>query len=100
MNDRPNVERGEYDRLKAILLNAARHGAASQNRAGHADFRAHLRGRVAWVNHLNPQRGERLLADFARIDWSEVSPEGRGGSDQSPAGQVPGAATGEGHRGE
>ena len=69
VNQRPNVERRQYDLLKATLHNAARHGPAAQNRDNHPDFRAHLRGRIAWVDHLNPARGERLLAAFARIDW-------------------------------
>ena len=30
VNDRPNVDRREYERLKAIIHNAAQHGAASQ----------------------------------------------------------------------
>jgi len=54
-----NVVRGEYDRLKATLHNCARHGIDSQSR-GLPRFRAHLEGRVAWVEHLNPKRGARL----------------------------------------
>jgi len=69
VNDRPTIDRREYDRLRAILTNAARHGPSGQNRDQHPDFRAHLLGRVAWVRHLNPRRGERLLATFAQIDW-------------------------------
>ncbi|HEX7276516.1 MAG TPA: reverse transcriptase family protein, partial [Acidimicrobiales bacterium] len=72
VNQRPNVERGEYDRLKAILHNAARTGPVAQNRAGHPRFRDHLRGRIAWVGQLNPERGERLLAEFSRIRWEEA----------------------------
>jgi hypothetical protein len=70
VNERPNVTRGEYDALKAILHNAARHGPASQNRSAHPDFRAHLEGRIAWVAALNPARGEKLGRRFAQIDWS------------------------------
>jgi hypothetical protein len=70
VNEHPNVERDEYDLLKATLHNAARDGPASQNRTGVSDFRAHLLGRIAWVASLNPSRGERLLAVFRRIDWS------------------------------
>ena len=44
-NERVNVVRADYDRLKAILTNCARRGPESQNREGHEDFRAH---RVAW----------------------------------------------------
>jgi hypothetical protein len=69
VNERPNVRRGEYDRLKAILHNCARSDPASQNRSGHRDFRAHLSGRVQHVKSLNPARGARLLALFERIAW-------------------------------
>ena len=66
VNAAPNVPRTEYDRLKAILHNAGRHGAASQGLAGR---RAEVQGRVAWVASLNPERGEKLRARFAAIDW-------------------------------
>lgn len=69
VNEHPNVDRRQYDLLKATVHNAARQGPAGQNRAGHPAFRDHLRGRVAWVNQLNPARGERLLAAFSEIDW-------------------------------
>ena len=69
VNEHPNVDRRQYDVLKATLHNAARHGPAGQNRDNHPAFRDHLRGRIAWVNQLNPARGERLLATFSQIDW-------------------------------
>jgi RNA-directed DNA polymerase len=69
VNAHPNVPRDAYDRLKAILTNCQRHGAANQNREGRADFRAHLRGRVAWVETVAPARGAKLLEIFQSIDW-------------------------------
>jgi hypothetical protein len=66
VNAAPNVPRAEYDRLKAILHNAARHGPTSQGLAGR---RAELQGRVAWVASLNPERGAKLKRRFAEIDW-------------------------------
>ncbi|HEV2758467.1 MAG TPA: reverse transcriptase family protein [Acidimicrobiales bacterium] len=69
VNERVNIERRQYDLLKATLHNAARRGPAGQNRSGHPAFRDHLRGRIAWVHQLTPARGERLLATFAQIDW-------------------------------
>ena len=69
VNERLNVARAEYDRLKAILHNSARYGPGSQNRAGVADFHSHLLGRIAWVESLNPHRGARLRRDFGRIRW-------------------------------
>jgi hypothetical protein len=69
VNERPNLARAAYDRLKATLHNCLRHGPASQDRDGHPDFRAHLAGRVAHAAWLNPQRGRRLEELFARIAW-------------------------------
>jgi hypothetical protein len=69
VNDHCNVERGEFDRLKAILHNCARTGPSGQNRADVPDFRRHLDGRVAWVEQVNPERGAKLRALFDRIDW-------------------------------
>jgi len=69
VNAHPNVARRDYDELRAILHNAARHGAVSQNRSGVADFSAHLRGRISWVASLNPARGEKLRRRFDAIDW-------------------------------
>jgi hypothetical protein len=45
------------------------HGPASQNRQGHADFRTHLAGRIAYVAMINPARGRRLRAVFDRVMW-------------------------------
>ena len=69
VNTRPRVPRAEYDRLRAILHNCAQTGPAEQNREGHADFRSHLRGRIAWVASLDAEQGRRLLAAFDGIDW-------------------------------
>jgi RNA-directed DNA polymerase len=70
VNHRPNVDRREYDQLKAVLHNAARYGPHTQNRKNHPNFQAHLLGRISRINHLNPHRGERLLATFSQIDWA------------------------------
>lgn len=69
VNDGVNISRREFDTLKAILHNCVRQGPASQNRHNHADFAAHLRGRVAHVSQLNPARGAKLLTLYQQIDW-------------------------------
>lgn len=74
VNVRPNVTRHEYDQLKAILHNAAVHGPQRQNRDELADLEAHLRGRIAWVASLNPQRGAKLRRQFAQIVWGDPEP--------------------------
>ncbi|MFT3841260.1 MAG: reverse transcriptase family protein [Myxococcaceae bacterium] len=56
-----NVPRDEYDRLKATLHNCLRHGLEAESR-GVENFRAHLEGKVGWVESLNPSRGAKLRA--------------------------------------
>ena len=68
-NERLNVRRADVDLLKAILTNCVRHGPQSQNRAGNADFRAHLNGRVGFVETINPAKGLRLRRIFEQIEW-------------------------------
>ncbi len=67
INDGTNICREEYDRLKAILTNAGRHGLASQNRDAHPYFRFHLLGRIAFVAQTNAARGDKLCRLFAKI---------------------------------
>jgi hypothetical protein len=69
LNEKPNLDRRDFDRLKAILTNCARHGPASQNHDQHPDFAAHLQGKVAWVRFIHPDKGDKLRALFERIDW-------------------------------
>ena len=69
VNAHPNLPRAQFDKLKAILHNCARCGPRSQNRDGHADFRAYLSGKVAWARAVNPERGARLQRLLAAIDW-------------------------------
>jgi hypothetical protein len=69
VNRHPNIARRDYDALKATLTNCLRHGAASQNREGRQDFRAHLAGRVAHVKMVNEARGRRLGELLARVEW-------------------------------
>lgn len=70
VNQRPNVARTDFDRLKAILTNCIRLGPSTQNRNGAGDFYQHLRGRIAHVTMLNPARGQRLSELFQAIDWN------------------------------
>lgn len=75
VNERPTTGRRESDTLKAILHNCARTGPAEQNHGGHPDFRAHLSGRVGWVEQVHPARGARLRDLFDRIDWRGATTE-------------------------
>jgi hypothetical protein len=68
-NERINVMRTDFDQLKATLHNCVRLGAQSQNRTAHPRFRAHLDGRIGWVESVNPAKGQRLRMIFDKIDW-------------------------------
>lgn len=70
LNEKPNIDRREFDRLKAILTNCVRHGPASQNRENHPEFAAHLKGKLAWVGFIHPGKAAKLRAIFERIDWA------------------------------
>ncbi|MCA9184684.1 MAG: reverse transcriptase family protein [Pirellulaceae bacterium] len=69
VNDRLNITRTDYDVLKAILTNCVRHGPDGQNRDRRNDFRAHLSGRIAFVESVHPERGNKLRQLFERIQW-------------------------------
>lgn len=70
LNAGPNIPRKDYDNLKAILYNCAKHGPASQNRASVSNFRAHLLGRIAHVNQIHPRHGAKLQSLFKAIVWA------------------------------
>lgn len=69
VNDKPNVPRKAFDRLKAQLHDCVRHGPAAANRGQRPDWRAHLQGRLAWVRQVNPAKALRLQRLWAQIRW-------------------------------
>lgn len=70
VNDRPNLPRDAFDRLKARLHRCATHGVRPDDDA------AALRGQVGWVAQLNPARAAKLQAWYDRIDWTRHAAEG------------------------
>jgi RNA-directed DNA polymerase len=68
-NQKPNVRRTDFDRLKATLTNCVRLGPFSQNRDHHLHFQAHLEGRVGFVEAINAVKGKRLRAIYDQIRW-------------------------------
>jgi len=69
VNSHPSIARDELDRLRAVLHNCARGDPEAENRAQHPDFRAHLLGRIAWVEQVNPEKAVRLRRAFEAIRW-------------------------------
>jgi retron-type reverse transcriptase len=64
VNKRPNIPRATLRRLRAILHRAKTEGLAAQNREHHPHFSAWLRGMIAYVQMVNPDRGRKLKAEF------------------------------------
>ena len=69
LNEKPNISRETFDRLKATLTNCVRHGPGSQNHEDRPDWKAHLQGRIAWVRFSNPTRSAKLQTIYNRIVW-------------------------------
>ena len=67
VNDKLSVPRAEVRRLRAILHNAKKTGLAAQNTSGHPDFEAHVRGMIAYVRMVDPERGAKLAAQLAAV---------------------------------
>jgi hypothetical protein len=74
VNHHPALSRAEYDRLRAILHRCARDGPTPLPGGTVEDLRAHLLGRIAWVQQLGGPRADRLRAQFAQIDWTPDRP--------------------------
>lgn len=68
VNQGLGVGRREFDALKATLTNCVRQGPDSQAR-GRPNLRAHLEGKVAYVESVHPSRGAQLLGLLNRIQW-------------------------------
>jgi RNA-directed DNA polymerase len=73
VNDRPGVSRDEVRRLRAILHRARVEGLDTQNRQDHPNFRAWLRGKIAYVGMSRPEVGARLLAELEALDCGDLS---------------------------
>ncbi len=71
VNDHVNAPRDTFDALKATLHNCLKNGPKAENRSGHPDFRAHLDGRIGWIEQLNRGRGQKLRSVFERIAWND-----------------------------
>lgn len=61
VNQKCNLRRGEYDKLKAILHNCAKHGVESQNWQKHPEFLSYLRGKIAMLSQVHATRAEKLM---------------------------------------
>jgi len=67
-NQKPNIERKDYLKLRATTFNCLVHGFDTQaERAGYdnpAQFASWLRGKINYVKHIHPAHGEKLYEVF------------------------------------
>lgn len=69
VNQTPSPRRSDLELLEAVLTNCVRFGPESQNRQSHPNFRAHLEGRIGFVEMIHPTKARRLRELFESIDW-------------------------------
>jgi retron-type reverse transcriptase len=67
VNQKPSVRRREVRRLRAILHNAQKHGLSAQNRDQDPQFNSRLRGQIAFVEMIHPERGRELRTAFEAL---------------------------------
>jgi retron-type reverse transcriptase len=67
VNDKPAVPRKELRRLRALLHRARREGLDQQNRNGRPNFHAYLRGKLAYIQMVQPTVGTKLMEQFERL---------------------------------
>ena len=67
VNDRPKIRRAEIRRLRAILHRARFEGLDRQNRDGRPNFRAYLRGKIAYLAMTQPELGAKLVAELEAL---------------------------------
>jgi retron-type reverse transcriptase len=68
VNDRPGVAKKEVRRIRAILHRARYEGLDRQNRDGRKNFRAWLRGKIAYIGMVRPEVGNKLRAALQALE--------------------------------
>jgi len=69
VNEKTNLRRADLKILEATLTNCLRYGPESQNRLGLPNFRAHLEGRIGFVEMVHLRRGEEMRKLFQAIEF-------------------------------
>jgi RNA-directed DNA polymerase len=67
VNDRPSVPRDEVRVLRSILHHARTTGLAAQNRESLPHFEAHLRGKLAYLHMVDPEKAAPMIAELDAI---------------------------------
>jgi hypothetical protein len=68
-NQKANYSKQDYLWMRAMIHNCAVHGFDSQykkaNQFSTDAMITWLRGKINWINQINPDKGEKLLREFA-----------------------------------
>jgi RNA-directed DNA polymerase len=80
VNVKPNIEKDDYQELKKMIHICGKFGLASymgrlKNRKGKFidtpdKLRSYLSGKLNYVKQLNPEKAEKLMTKFSKIQWS------------------------------
>ena len=69
-----SLPRRERRLLRAILHNAKKTGLPAQNRNGHPDFAAHLRGKIAYLAMIDPAAARPLRQQLDQLENKSAAP--------------------------
>ena len=67
VNQKPGVPREEVRKLRSILHHAKTTGLEAQNREGIPHFEAHIRGKIAYLHMVDPQKAAPLMAELVTV---------------------------------
>lgn len=71
VNTKPGVPREERKKLRAILHQCRTRGPEALIEELGSQLKSQLRGKIAYVQHVNPDHGKQLLVVFHSIQWPE-----------------------------
>ena len=69
VNQRVNIPRPYYRRIRAMIHNCLRFGPNSQTAQELSAFKAQLYGHAHYVNSINPEKGKILLEQLDQVSW-------------------------------
>lgn len=70
VNNKPNIPREYYRKVKAIIHNCIKYGVQSQNlKRGEKIFKQHLYGHAYYILSINQKLGNNLLEQLERVNW-------------------------------
>jgi retron-type reverse transcriptase len=79
VNEKPNLPRLEYDRLRCLIHNCLMHGFESQyKRAGQSSangLKSHIRGKLSFLKQIDEAKSNKLKTKFEIAEEIHKSPE-------------------------